>query len=941
MSLSPAPLMISLLYPRAAPNSSILSGVDPTVFSSSDPLRLFLIQAGIIIIFTRILAYFLAKIRQPSVIAEVIGGIILGPTVFGRIPGFSQHIFPTVSLPYLSLVANLGLVLFLFLVGLEVDLRIIRKCAFSSSMISLSGLVIPFGMGAAISFGIYKNFIDTHVVSFGHFLLFTGVAMSITALPVLARIVLDLKLIQTKVGNVVLAAGVGNDVVGWILLALAIALVNASSGINALYIFLVALAWTLVLFFVVKPGLYWLAKRTGSLRNGPSRPMITVIILLVFASAFLTDCIGVHAIFGAFLVGLIIPHENGFAVALTEKIEDVVSVVFLPLYFTLSGLSTNLGTLDTGLVWGYVVAICLVAFISKFIGCAGAAKLTGFNLRESAAIGTLMSCKGLVELIVLNLGLTAGILNVRVFSMFVVMALVTTCATTPLTQLVYPERHHTYVEAEVYHSDKSDENGERVSEKLLSHTGTRASKRRVLVVLDQFDHLPGLLNLLQLLKPTSNFASSSKDDKEDAGSLQHRHRNIHGDSTVSEVDAADSSYNHSTTEKDDLPVLLSTRSRGIYPTLIDAVRIIELTERTSVVMRVAERDDTLRADPMMNVFRTFANLNKLPVKATMSVVDPSEFSSAITTRAKVQGSDLIIVPWTLPTVASTLEGIGQSAFLNPMDSFFGGPSRQENETARRYQAGFVRKVIQTSPCDVGLLLDRSEGAGQLVAFHPHIIVGFMGGPDDRCALSFVMRLCRLNEEVRVTVYRFKKTEGSGEDLKSPQTTYHHTDSLRTRANTSEMMQDTMYPHSAGFSPLQAQLEDDLAVRELEEELKAETSSVSLRSRCVIEECVTPTPLHDLITLVGKNKETSLVVLGRNRHLPTITHRLELRQILTPTVDPSISSTAAATEKEEKIINSETCTVIGEAGIALSRANTCKAPILIIASALSANRAKDV
>lgn len=316
--------MFTLLQPRASAITSVLSGANPTVVNTADPLRLFLIQACIIIIFTRILAYFLAKIKQPSVIAEVIGGILLGPTVFGRIPGFTDHIFPTASLPFLNLVANLGLLLFLFLVGLEVDLRVIRKCALSSTVISVTGLLIPFGMGAALSIGIYNSFIDTEKVSYGHFLLFTGVAMSITALPVLARIVLDLNLMQTTVGNVVLAAGVANDVVGWILLALAIALTNASSGIVALYIFLVVVAWTLVLFFLVKPALYWVAERTGSIANGPTRSMIFLILLLVLASGFLTDVIGVQAIFGGFLVGLIMPHENGFAVALTEKVRFCV-----------------------------------------------------------------------------------------------------------------------------------------------------------------------------------------------------------------------------------------------------------------------------------------------------------------------------------------------------------------------------------------------------------------------------------------------------------------------------------------------------------------------------------------------------------------------------------------------------------------------------------------
>lgn len=196
---------------------------------------------------TRLLGYALQKIRQPRVIAEVIGGILLGPTVMGHVPGFTKHIFPPLSLPFLNLVATLGLVLFLFLVGLEVDLRVVKRCAKESTMISVAGMILPFGLGAAVSVGIYREFIDTNNVSLGHFILFTGVAMAITAFPVLARILTELKLLQTKVGVIVLAAGVGNDVVGWILLALTVALVNASTGLTALYVLLAAVGWTLVL----------------------------------------------------------------------------------------------------------------------------------------------------------------------------------------------------------------------------------------------------------------------------------------------------------------------------------------------------------------------------------------------------------------------------------------------------------------------------------------------------------------------------------------------------------------------------------------------------------------------------------------------------------------------------------------------------------------------
>ena len=518
-----------------------------------------------------------------------------------------------------------------------------------------------------------------------------------------------------------------------------------------------------------------------------------------------------------------------------------------------------------------------------------------------------MSCKGLVELIVLNIGLNAGILNTQVFSMFVVMALVTTCATTPLTQLIYPPHHRTPFKPGSIHSRK-DEQTEKGPDGAHQRTIDSVSRKRFLVVLDRFDHLPGLLSFLQLLRPSVTSGG------EDSSSLRHRRPDASADKAMS---TSGSSNNHSSVDADNVPVLLS-QSHAPHATHIDAVRMIELTERTSAVMRVAETDDTLRADPLINVFRTFASLNKLPVTATMNVVDLDEFSSVIVNRAHEEGANLVVVPWTLPTLASVQGGSSSNAFLNPMEGFFGTPSN--TETSRHYQAAIVRKVIQTSPCDVGLLLDRNQGGSSLSAFYPHVILGFMGGPDDRCALSFVLRMCRANEEVKVTVFRYKKVEG-GEELKSPQNTFHHTDSLRPAAMTN-MVQDTMYPHSAGFTPLQAQLEDDLAISSVEEELAAGSTS-TLAARFVIHDVVTPTPLHDFVSVVDKNRETSLIVLGRNRRLPTITHRAELRQLLN------------ATEKDEKVLNSETCTVIGEVGTAVSRSCTSNAPILIIASALSA------
>jgi len=385
----------------APDQGGLLTGKDPTAFDPADPLRLWIIQVGIIIITTQILSLGLRKLRQPRVIAEVLGGILLGPTAFGAIPGFSQHIFPSQSIPYLSLVANIGLCLFLFLVGLEIDVAIIRRNVRLSVSVAAAGITIPFGFGAALAIPLYHHFIDAEQVSYTHFMLFTGVAYSITAFPVLCRILTELKLLDTTFGIVVLSAGVGNDIIGWTLLALSVALVNAGSGLTALWILLICIGWTFFMLFIVRKVLFWVARSTRSIESGPTIFFMTVTILILFGSAFFTDVIGVHAIFGAFLAGIIVPRDGGLAVSLTEKLEDMVSIIFLPIYFSLSGLSTDLGLLNTATIWAFTIFICALAFVGKFGGCALAARYAGFKWREAGAIGSLMSCKGPVCVIVL------------------------------------------------------------------------------------------------------------------------------------------------------------------------------------------------------------------------------------------------------------------------------------------------------------------------------------------------------------------------------------------------------------------------------------------------------------------------------------------------------------------------------------------------------------
>ena len=291
-------LIHEIVKRAASAQGGILSGDNPARYNEKDPIRLWVIQLVIIISFTQLLALILARIRQPRVISEVIAGILLGPSVMGRISGFKASIFPAQSMVLLNLTANFGLILFLFLVGMEIDTRILKRNIRTSACISAAGLVLPLGLGAALGVGVYRQFVE-ETVNFGYFLLFIAVAIGITAFPVLCRIMIELKLLDTTVGVVTLSAGIVDDVVGWVLLALTVSLVNADDGLTALYILLTTAGFITFMLWPVRWAYVYLAKRTGSLERGsPTTLVMTVTLLMVFISAFFTDIIGVHAIFG-------------------------------------------------------------------------------------------------------------------------------------------------------------------------------------------------------------------------------------------------------------------------------------------------------------------------------------------------------------------------------------------------------------------------------------------------------------------------------------------------------------------------------------------------------------------------------------------------------------------------------------------------------------------
>lgn len=257
---------------------------------------------------------------------------------------------------------------------------------------------------------------------------------------VLARILTELELLKTKVGSITISAAAVDDATSWCLLALVISLINAGSGLIALYVFLMGLGYSFFLLFIVRPMFAWLLRRSGD--GTQSHVMMFLALMIVFVSAFITDAIGIHAIFGGFLTGIIMPREGGFAFHITEKLEDIVSILFLPLYFALSGLRTSIGSLDDPLSWAIVLLVICVACFGKIFGCMLAAKITKMNWRESITVGCLMNCKGLVELIVLNLGYDAHVISQRTFAIMVIMALVTTFITVPLVSYIYPPVYH-------------------------------------------------------------------------------------------------------------------------------------------------------------------------------------------------------------------------------------------------------------------------------------------------------------------------------------------------------------------------------------------------------------------------------------------------------------------------------------------------------------------
>lgn len=404
--------------------------IDSLVHNLEHPLAILLAQIVTIIFVARFFGWICKKIGQPSVIGEIIAGIVLGPSLIGSyFPEFSNALFPTQSLGNLQFLSQIGLILFMFVIGMELDLKVLKNKAREAVVISHASIVIPFALGMGLAYFIYEAFAPQGV-QFLSFALFLGIAMSITAFPVLARIVQERGLHKTRLGTIVITCAAADDITAWCLLAAVIAIVKAGSFVSALYIIGMAVAYVLIMIKVVRPFL----KRVGDLhatRENLSKPIVAIFFLTLIISSYATEVIGIHALFGAFMAGAIMPENTRFRSIFIEKVEDVALVLLLPLFFVFTGLRTEIGLLNDPYLWKVTGLIILVAVIGKFVGSSLAARFVGQSWKDSLTIGALMNTRGLMELVVLNIGYDLGVLTPEIFAMMVIMALVTTFMTGP------------------------------------------------------------------------------------------------------------------------------------------------------------------------------------------------------------------------------------------------------------------------------------------------------------------------------------------------------------------------------------------------------------------------------------------------------------------------------------------------------------------------------
>ncbi|HEY0977519.1 MAG TPA: cation:proton antiporter [Flavobacteriales bacterium] len=399
------------------------------------PLAILLLQIITIIITARALGFICSRIGLPVVIGEIAAGILLGPSFLAsQFPAYSGFLFPVASMPNLQFLSQIGLILFMFVIGMELDLQVMKDRLKDALVVSHVGIVIPFTFGVALAYAMHERFMPAHTGFLG-FALFLGISMSIAAFPVLARIVQERGWQRTSFGSTVITFAAADDVTAWCLLAIVIAVVKAGTFASSIWTVLMTAAFLFLMFRVVRPFLQRLGDAYAD-RDSLSKPIVAVYIVLLLLSAYTTEVIGIHALYGAFVAGVIMPNNLRFRTLFIDKIEDLAVVLLLPLFFVFTGLRTEIGLLNDVGLWKWCAVIVAVATIGKFSGSAIAARFVGLSMRESLMTGALMNTRGLMELVVLNIGYDLGVIGPEIFAMMVIMALVTTLMTGPALTLI-------------------------------------------------------------------------------------------------------------------------------------------------------------------------------------------------------------------------------------------------------------------------------------------------------------------------------------------------------------------------------------------------------------------------------------------------------------------------------------------------------------------------
>ncbi|TPX46972.1 hypothetical protein SeMB42_g03018 [Synchytrium endobioticum] len=707
--------------------TSFIAGQSPL----ANGLALLLIQIILILGLSRLLHIPLSYLRQPRVISEVIAGILLGPTALGRSSWFSSNFFPSSSVNALNMLANLGLILFLLMMGLELDLGNVRSKAKTSAAISAAGVITTFTLSLVVSYVFfYSNMGNTG--NFGYFLLFIGVCMSVTAFPVLARILTDQKLLRTPVGVSVISAAAIDDALGWTFLALVVSLINASAPLVALWVFLIGLAFAIFMVTVVRLAIVRLFRWIGSKSNGDHHgidpTMMMLAFLLCFTASWFTEVLGIHPIFGAFLTGLALPRENGFNVKFTERIEDLVTIVLLPLYFTYSGLKTDITTMN-GMSVAYLLLVLVAVTVGKVGGCSTAAKfIGGLPLREALSVGVLMNTKGLVELIFLNIGLDAGILSQQTFAIMVLMAVITTMMTTPLVSVLYPPHVQTFFGKD----DKLDAVDS-------TEDPSKQNEYPVLLCLTAPTVMPSMMSLLSLVRPAIHRSSPS-------------------------LTPANPILPKSNPKE-------STPATTAQPPLHVARIILDSDRMSSTMIATADPASAARFhDTALGVFATIAAWRSIQIIPHILVSKPGRFAEDVGDAAFDNACGMVVVPFRPYSVYSSNSHRSRTSNLPPQpQSPTSARRRVSNPTwLSSFQPhsptnmssldadgtkdedlslsdDLALQLVRRLKARVGIIVDRSEAIDPSGAWprgkkgDVDVLVPFYGGPDDREALAIALR----------------------------------------------------------------------------------------------------------------------------------------------------------------------------------------------------------